>query len=233
MKKKDNKEAVEKAGESAYRAHLLSEAFRDLFIALCTGSREEASNIAGDLQEVCDSYRGIRALKLHREFVEDEAIKQAHAAVLAMLTDDERKYPLSVDAKFEPSSALHAALSLRIKREVSRANQAKPENKLQQEFEATFSERSPGAVGEGTWSVFAEKMLNERDEAREKVSILRGTLYDLVRVVNKLLDTPSNGVGATSVAQQMRNARLDLRDEVHRAEKVLKAWFKEEKHGHG
>jgi predicted nuclease with TOPRIM domain len=31
------------------------------------------------------------------------------------------------------------------------------------------TERSPGAVGEGSWAVFAEKMMAERDEAREEL----------------------------------------------------------------
>lgn len=37
-------------------------------------------------------------------------------------------------------------------------------------------ERSPLAPGEGTWSVFAEKVVRERDEAREHVALLRKAL---------------------------------------------------------
>lgn len=34
-------------------------------------------------------------------------------------------------------------------------------------------ERGPGFVGQGTWSVFAEKVVAERDEAREEIRILQ------------------------------------------------------------
>ena len=37
-------------------------------------------------------------------------------------------------------------------------------------------ERSPLAPGEGTWSVFAQKVVAERDAAREEVARLRATL---------------------------------------------------------
>ena len=34
------------------------------------------------------------------------------------------------------------------------------------------AERGPGFVGQGTWSVFAEKVVEERDEARDEINIL-------------------------------------------------------------
>ena len=42
--------------------------------------------------------------------------------------------------------------------------------------EREILERSPLAPGEGTWSVFAQKVVRERDEAREQVALLRKAL---------------------------------------------------------
>ena len=49
--------------------------------------------------------------------------------------------------------------------------------------EPTGPERSPLYPGEGTWSVFAEKVVKERDEARAEVERLRNQL-ERVRAIN-------------------------------------------------
>lgn len=47
-------------------------------------------------------------------------------------------------------------------------------------------ERSPLAPGEGTWSVFAEKVVRERDDAREEVQRLRRLVDGYVADGNRL-----------------------------------------------
>lgn len=42
------------------------------------------------------------------------------------------------------------------------------------------SARGQGIVGEGSWAVFAEKVVAERDEAREKCAELQRRLDDLI-----------------------------------------------------
>jgi hypothetical protein len=45
-------------------------------------------------------------------------------------------------------------------------------------FDGSHVERSPLAVGEGTWAVFAEKVVKERDEARNEIAKARAALRD-------------------------------------------------------
>jgi hypothetical protein len=45
-------------------------------------------------------------------------------------------------------------------------------------------ERSPLAPGEGTWSVFAQKVVRERDDAREEVARLRALQEELVAALS-------------------------------------------------
>jgi len=49
-------------------------------------------------------------------------------------------------------------------------------------------ERSPLAVGEGTWSVFAEKVVRERDDARAEVERLKQSLAMSEQVSGVLCD---------------------------------------------
>jgi hypothetical protein len=45
-------------------------------------------------------------------------------------------------------------------------------------------ERSPLAPGEGTWSVFAQKVVRERDDAREEVARLRALQEELLAALS-------------------------------------------------
>lgn len=70
----------------------------------------------------------------------------------------ERLTGISVDKALGQSILLKS-----LKEEVERLKNILPPEK----------ERSRGVVGEGSWAVFAEKMMAERDEAREELRLLK------------------------------------------------------------
>jgi len=63
------------------------------------------------------------------------------------------------------------------------------------------SERGPGFVGQGTWSVFAEKVVEERDEAKERVQELLRENSELARN-NLVLHEEVTRCGASLAAKK-------------------------------
>lgn len=69
------------------------------------------------------------------------------------------------------------------------------------------SERGPGFVGQGTWSVFAEKVVAERDEARDDLS----TLCEDIRVLKEEYDDFKSA--ADERIQELREDNSALADD--------------------
>jgi len=78
-------------------------------------------------------------------------------------------------------------------------------------------ERSPLAPGEGTWSVFAQKVVRERDDAREEVQRLRQLVDGYVADSNRL----------ARERDAYRAERDDAREQVALLRKALKAYYHE------
>ena len=78
-------------------------------------------------------------------------------------------------------------------------------------------ERSPLAPGEGTWSVFAQKVVRERDDAREEVQRLRQLVDGYVADGNRL----------ARERDAYRAERDDAREQVALLRKALKSYYHE------
>jgi hypothetical protein len=91
-------------------------------------------------------------------------------------------------------------------------------------------ERSPLYPGEGTWSVFSEKVVAERDEARAEVERLRG-LFDTTRHQICRSLGASDSIGWASVLMEISQTRsnnnmlLRERDEARAEVERLKASY--------
>ena len=80
------------------------------------------------------------------------------------------------------------------------------------------SERGPGFVGQGTWSVFAEKVVEERDAAREQIKYFIAQRQGLEDEVNRLCDNIRSLCAEKEEAQervkQHLEEKIELRDEL-------------------
>ena len=87
---------------------------------------------------------------------------------------------------------------------------------MKKRIDAAFAEpvgpeRSPLAVGQGTWSVFAEKVVRERDEARAEVERLKES--------NRLLRHDADkewGAAATAIAAAYQRGAEAMREKAAR-----------------
>jgi len=80
------------------------------------------------------------------------------------------------------------------------------------------SERGPGFVGQGSWSVFAEKVVEERDAAREQIKYFIAQRQGLEDEVNRLCDNIRSLCAEKEEAQervkQHLEEKIELRDEL-------------------
>ena len=81
------------------------------------------------------------------------------------------------------------------------------------------TERGPGFVGQGSWSVFAEKVVEERDAAREQIKYFIAQRQGLEDEVNRLCDNIRSLCAEKEAAQervkQLVDEKIDLCDELH------------------
>ena len=80
------------------------------------------------------------------------------------------------------------------------------------------TERGPGFVGQGSWSVFAEKVVEERDAAREQIKYFIAQRQGLEDEVNRLCDNIRSLCAEKEEAQervkQHLEEKIELRDEL-------------------
>jgi len=80
------------------------------------------------------------------------------------------------------------------------------------------TERGPGFVGQGSWSVFAEKVVEERDAAREQIKYFIAQRQGLEAEVNRLCDNIRSLCTEKEEAQervkQHLEEKIELRDEL-------------------
>jgi len=80
------------------------------------------------------------------------------------------------------------------------------------------TERGPGFVGQGSWSVFAEKVVEERDAAREQIKYFIAQRQGLEDEVNRLCDNIRSLCAERDAARegmkQLLAEKIELRDEL-------------------
>ena len=77
------------------------------------------------------------------------------------------------------------------------------------------SERGPGFVGQGSWSVFAEKVVAERDEARDEINILCEEIRCLKEENDELREGMRLLGNATASKKEHANIHLGGKGELH------------------
>jgi len=77
------------------------------------------------------------------------------------------------------------------------------------------TERGPGFVGQGNWSVFAEKVVAERDEARDEINILCEEIRCLKEENDELREGMRLLGNATASKKEHANIHLGGKGELH------------------
>lgn len=143
--------------------------------------------------------------RVERDWLTEESIREHIDAGGTLLNNEQARLLLDVIDNLRKESAECQQAALDISDENDRLRKLVPPE----------TERGPGFVGQGSWSVFAEKVVEERDAAREQIKYLTVQRQGLDAEVNRLRDNIRDLCAERDEAKE--NVREgDARDLEHR-----------------